>query len=496
MQAILARIARIAGRCPSRTALADGRVSLTYRELKQEIERIGSALQLQRIGLLLANGCPWAILDLAAHHRRAACIPMPSFFSDAQLQHLIVDAGLELIISDQPSRVLNLAQARLQKGITVAGRTLACFAVTQAAGRALPPSIAKITYTSGTTGQPRGACLTGAAMERVTVSLSAAVGAAGEDKSLTLLPFSTLLANIAGIYAPLYSGSTAYVPDLANCGIHGSTAARSDQLIAALLHYQPTVTVVVPHLLKILVEAATQGARLPSSLRYIAVGGAPVSPRLLKRARALGLPVYEGYGLSEAASVVSMNVPGQNCIGSVGRPLPPASVRIAADGEIVVGGNLFSGYLGQPFRQIDEWATGDIGFIDGDGQLHVTGRKNTAFATAHGRKLAPEWIESELTGTPAIAQAAVFGEGRSWNIAVVVPCDAAAGLRIGPDIEAVNRTLPDYARVRGWIVADEPFSSGNGLANGVGVLNRQAIAARYSRRIERLYGGAKLHVLL
>jgi long-chain acyl-CoA synthetase len=487
MQAILDRVAWFAGQRPRHTALADGRVSLNYLELQQEIERVGSALQLKRIGLLLANGCPWAILDLAAHHRGVTCIPMPSFFSDRQLQHLIADAGLELIISDQPSRVPGLALARLGKGITVAGKTLASFIIIQSEGQILPPSIARITYTSGTTGQPRGVCLTGAAMERVTVSLSTAVGAAGGDKALTLLPFSTLLANITGIYAPLFSGSTACVPDLANCGIHGSTGVLADQLVAALHYYQPTITVLVPHLLKILVEAATQGARLPSSLRYIAVGGAPVSPLLLKRARALGLPVYEGYGLSEAASVVSMNVPGKDRIGSVGQPLPHGNIHIADDGEIVVSGNLFSGYLGQPFRHVGEWATGDIGFIDSDGHLHIKGRKKTAFATAHGRNLAPEWIESELTGTSAIAQAAVFGEGRSWNIAVIVPCDAAAGLRIGQDIEALNHTLPDYARVKDWIVADEPFCSRNGLANGVGVLNRHAIAARYSRQIEWLY---------
>jgi long-subunit acyl-CoA synthetase (AMP-forming) len=383
--------------------------------------------------------------------------------------------------------VLNLVQALMETEITVAGKTLACIVTTQTEGHALPPSTAEITYTSGTTGQPRGVCLTGATIERVTASLGAAVGAYDQDKALTLLPLSTLLANIAGLYTPLFCGSTACVPDLSECGIHGSTGVSADQLIATLNQYQPTVTVLVPHLLKLLVEAASQGVRLPSSLRFIAVGGAPVSPLLLNRARALGLPVYEGYGLSEAASVVSMNVPGQNCIGSVGQPLPHGSVDIADDGEIVVRGNLFSGYLGQPFRQIEKWPTGDIGFIDSDGHLHITGRKKTAFATAHGRKLAPEWIESELTGTSAIAQAALFGEGRDWNIAVVVPCDAAAGARIGPDIEVLNQTLPDYARVKDWIVADEPFSARNGLANGVGVLDRQAIAARYSRQIEWLY---------
>ena len=169
---------------------------------------------------------------------------------------------------------------------------------------------------------------------------------------------------------------------------------------------------------------------------------------------AVGIPVHEGYGLSEAGSVVSMNVPGKDCIGSVGQPLSHGSVDIADDGEIVVRGNLFSGYLGQPICQIEEWATGDIGFIDDNGHLHITGRKKTVFATAHGRNLAPEWIESELVGTSAIAQAALFGEGRSWNIAVVVPCDAAAGVRIGQDIESLNRTLPDYAQVKDWIVAD------------------------------------------
>ena len=255
MQAILDRVAWFASQRPHHTALADGRVSLNYLQLQQEIERIGSAMKLERIGLLLANGCPWAILDLAAHHRGVACIPMPSFFSDHQLQHLIVDAGVELIISDQPSRVLNLAHARLEKGITVAGKTLASFVIMQTEGQALPSSIARISYTSGTTGQPKGACLTGASLERVTVSLGDAVGAAGEDKALTLLPFSALLANVTGIYAPLFSGSTAFVPDLADCGIYGSTGVRADQLITALHHYQPTITVLVPHLLKTLVES-------------------------------------------------------------------------------------------------------------------------------------------------------------------------------------------------------------------------------------------------
>jgi long-subunit acyl-CoA synthetase (AMP-forming) len=496
MESIFGRIAYFAARQPRHTAIADGRVAIGYLQLQQEVERISSTLHLKPMGLLLSNGCAWALLDLAAQYRGTVCVPLPAFFSDIQLRHLIADAGLELIVTDQPARVLTLTATALKSEIVVAGRTLACIVTTAMQGHDLPPATAKITYTSGTTAQPKGVCLTGGAMQQVCVSLASAVAANDADRTLSLLPLSTLLANIAGLYAPLYSGGTACVPDLAECGLQGSTGVQAQQLLAALQRHQPSVIVLVPHLLKVLVEAATRGARIPASLRYIAVGGAPVAPLLLRRARALGLPVYEGYGLSEAASVVSLNVPECDCIGSVGRPLPHARVRVAADGEILVGGNLFSGYLGQPFSTSDEWATGDLGFIDGSGRLYLTGRKKTAFATAHGRKLAPEWIESELTGTSSIAQAALFGEGRNWNVAVVVPTSAASQARLTADIAAVNRTLPDYARVKDWIVADEPFSLRNGLASGVGAINRQAIATRYATLIEGLYEGQDRHAIL
>ncbi len=487
MNKLLASIARHAEERPNHIALCDGAYEISYRDLLEEIERVAPNYYLRRVGVLLANGCAWAIIDLAIRHWGLACIPMPSFFSDAQLQHIVTDAGLDLIITDQPSRVIAFAEESLATEITVAGRRLDCFELHAETKIDLPPHTTKITYTSGTTGQPKGVCLTDEAIDRATLSISAAVEAGPDDRSIALLPFSTLLANIGGIYAPLYSGSTAFLPDLADCGMDGATSVRSERLIEALHRFQPTVTILVPHLLKILIEAAEQGARLPSSLRFIAVGGAPAAPALMARARAMRIPVYEGYGLSEAASVVSLNVPGHNRGGSVGRPLPHVAVRIADDGEIMVSGNLFRGYLGQDTRFGDEWPTGDLGFLDDHGYLHIIGRKKTSFATAHGRKLSPEWIESELTGNPAIAQAVLFGEGRNFNVAVIVPSNVAAATKIGHAVIALNKTLPDYARVTRWIIADEPFSIRNGLANGACVPDRQAIAIKYSADIERLY---------
>jgi long-chain acyl-CoA synthetase len=495
MERLLERIAWFAAQQPQHLALADHAVILSYGELLQEIERVAPAIRGRRVGLLMDNGCAWAVIDLSLQKNGAACVPMPTFFSDCQLQHLIDDASLDTIITDQPLRVIKLLQTPLSTELTIAEQKFDCFQLNPVEKSPLPAHTAKITYTSGTTGQPKGVCLTGESIERVTESLSEVVAATAQDRGLTLLPLSTLLANIGGIYAPLYSGSSAFLPDLAECGMAGSTGINPELFIATLNQVQPTVTILVPFQLKILVESASRGATLPKSLRYVAVGGAPTSPLLLDQARDLGLPVYQGYGLSEAASVVSMGLPGREH-NSVGRPLPHIKVRIADDGEVMVSGNLFSAYLGQSPRTEDEWPTGDIGYLDNDGELNITGRKKTSFATAHGRKLAPEWIESELTSHPAIVQAVLFGEGRDFNTAVVVPNCASAIPKITDVISVLNHTLPDYARISRWIIAEEPFSFRNGLANGAGTLDRGAIAARYAAQIESMYQGGESNAFL
>ena len=495
MKRLLERIAHFAAQQPQHLALADHAAILSYRELHQEIERVAPAITGRRVGLLMDNGCAWAVIDLCLQKNAAVCVPMPTFFSDCQLQHLIDDASLDTVITDQPLHVIKLLQTPMSTELTIAEQKFDCFHLNPAEKSPLPARTAKITYTSGTTGQPKGVCLTGEVIERVIESLSKVVAATAQDRALSLLPLSTLLANIGGIYAPLYSGSSAFLPDLAECGMTGSTGVNTELLITTLNQVQPSVTILVPFQLKILVEAAARGATLPNSLRYVAVGGAPTSPLLMDQARELGLPVYQGYGLSEAASVVSMGLPGQGH-NSAGRPLPHIKVRIADDGEIMVSGNLFSAYLGQTPRAGDEWPTGDIGYLDTAGELHITGRKKTAFATAHGRNLAPEWVESELTSYPVIAQAVLFGEGRDFNTAVVVPNCTSAVPKIADVISVLNHTLPDYARISRWIIAEEPFSFRNGLANGAGTLDRGAIEARYASQIESVYQGGDSNAFL
>jgi len=236
--------------------------------------------------------------------------------------------------------------------------------------------------------------------------------------------------------------------------------------------------------------AAPKCARI-RSLKFVAVGGAKTPAALIHAARDKGFPVYEGYGLSECGSVVSLNLPAADCPGSAGKPLPNRLVRIAADGEIEVGGQGIAHYLdeapGQPPTQTPWLATGDLGHIDANGFLHIAGRKKNILITAFGRNVSPEWPESALLGTGMVAQAVVFGDARPYLVAAIVPLCAQLGHEaLQAAVDRVNESLPDYARVRRWIVA-EPFTPENGLATANGRARRDAIWQRYGQQIESLY---------
>ncbi|MGQ3058276.1 MAG: AMP-binding protein, partial [Nevskia sp.] len=221
-------------------------------------------------------------------------------------------------------------------------------------------------------------------------------------------------------------------------------------------------------------------------LRVVAVGGASVSPRLIDRAVALGLPVYEGYGLSECGSVVALNRPGAARPGSVGRPLPGLDVQVSDRGELVVSGRGFLGYVGEAARAADApVATGDLGHFDADGYLHLDGRSKNLIVTAFGRNVSPEWIERELTVAAAIPQAAVFGDGQPSLSAVIA--STASDAAIDAALAAVNALLPDYARVRRWLRADAPFSTANQQLTANGRPRRAAIVAAYGARLTALH---------
>lgn len=490
MSKILQSLEYHSGALPERTAITGSTVSLTWRELNNEVA--GAAASLQHagmLGLLMSNSPAWIVTDLAAMHAGVTTIPLSGFFSDDQLLHAIQDAQVDALITDQPDRVRTMLDCSVGRPVEVASKQCVLFDLS-IRDSSKTNGTAKITYTSGTTGSPRGVRLTLHEIETVAESLAAAANASPDDRALALLPLSILLENIGSVYVPIMAGAEILVPDDGDSGVCGSSHVDAETLAGFLYNSRPTTMILPPQLLKLMV-ALEKRQLLPDSFRYIAVGGAPVGIELLDAARELELPVYQGYGLSEACSVIAVNTQKDNRMGSVGRPLKHNRVRISTDGEIIIQGETFAGYLNETGRdQTTELATGDLGCLDEDGYLYVTGRCCDRIITGYGRNVSPEWVESELLSRPLIAQAVVLGNGLPYLVAVIVPAvaDEPAAVRAGLDreIEAVNERLPDYARVGQYLIADSPFSVASGELGVSGSPCRAGIVQHYSDRVRNM----------
>ncbi len=470
-----------------RPALVEAERQLSYAQLLLETQARAEQLHqlgAQRLGLALDNGVEWVLWDLAALMAGVVCIPLPGFFSAEQQRHVLDNAGVDSLISDQSAAFAALGFMPVSPGVLQRP---------QSQVTALPVGTLKITYTSGTTGQPKGVCLDAALQLRVAQSLWQASAPCKVERHLCVLPLATLLENIAGIYAPLLAGATIELVPLAEVGLKGASQFDLPSFLRCLNRVQPHSLILLPQLLLALVTAAERGLPIPDSLRFVAVGGGRVSAQLLARADALGLPIYEGYGLSECASVVCLNTPQQRKVGTVGTPLPHVQVRLAVDGEVLVKGARMRGYLGEP-ALTDEWlATGDLGHFDG-AYLVLHGRKKHQFITAFGRNVNPEWVESELVQQLPIAQAWLYGEALPANVAVLVPrFSSVSDAELAAAVEQVNQTLPDYARVHHWLRGEQAFTDDNGLATSNGRLRRVALLEHYQSAITQVMAGETVY---
>lgn len=459
---LLEQIHAHATRCPDRIAVDDGDHSLTYAALWRQITELSAALGDHGVGRLALTGgncIGWLTADLAAQHRGLTVVPVPPFFSKGQREHIFQDAALDAVY-DGDTGILSATGA--------------------------PPGeawgdVSKITFTSGSTGQPKGVCLSSDHLDRTVRALANALAPHAGDRHLCVLPLATLLENVAGIYVPLSLGACVLLPALDTLGFGGSSQLNPGTFYTSLQQWRPQSLILVPELLRVLTMLASRGLPMPDSFRFIAVGGGKVDPALLLQARELGLPVYEGYGLSECGSVVALNLPGADRPGSVGRPLEHARISIDGNGEIQVSGAVMTGYLHQPVG--DHWATGDLGHYDQDGFLYVNGRRKNLLITTFGRNVNPEWVESAFQRCDSMRSLVVQGDGEPHLTAVIVPMPHAELSHLKQQIADINPSLPDYARIGTFIIADAPFSPENGLATTNGRPRRDAILQRYPTRL-------------
>ncbi len=475
-------LSRHASLRPQDLAFSDDTGTVSFAQLLGRVGALaGSLSKGQRIGIFGPACIEWVIADLAVAAAGATAIPLPSFFSPEQINHILADAAVELILAGPESLS---AAARLGLPVQVVGTAMA--PLDRSAGGT------KIIYTSGSTGRPKGVMLGAEQIDSTCRGLVWASHAETTDRHLSVLPFSLLLENITGIYLPLIVGGTCHMT--AAVATADSPMAVVAALMQAVETVKPTTLVLVPELLRGWVAGLELGfGHKPTGLRFVAVGGAPVAAALADRAWAHGIPVHEGYGLSECCSVVAVNRPGRRKAGTVGEPLFETELVID-QGEIVVRSpSVMQGYLNQP-PIAGIWRTGDLGSIDADGYVQVLGRKDSLLVLSSGRNVNPEWVEAVLLADVRIGRCIILGHGRPYPVALIVPSvigedwlkklDQAAQAAF---LEAACAGLPGYARPRRMLLAGEEALRANQLVTPNNRPRRREIATYFAAAIDDLY---------
>jgi long-subunit acyl-CoA synthetase (AMP-forming) len=489
--------------------LSSGTESWDKAALLKKTSKISEALLKRKnpkapVGILADNSLEWIAIDLATQEIGVTLIPLPSFFTPSQWLHTIKSSGMQAIFCAQEAVVINLG-FMFQNDYIGELKLFESMSVTS--GMADQPNLTgvqKITYTSGTTSEPKGVCLSSDQQWLVAQSLEQALRSLGIKKHLNVLPLPVLLENIAGVYTALSCGAENICPPLSEVGLHGSSNFDADTCLSAIEKYQAESIILLPQMLQAMVVCSSKQDPRLKSLKFVAVGGGKTPVALIKAARAMGIPVYEGYGLSECASVLALNTPDHERIGSVGKVLANRTVRISKDGEIEVKKQDLPHYLenteglasalhststSSSMGNLGEWLpTGDLGHLDEDGYLYLDGRKKNVLITSFGRNISPEWPESLLLGSGLFRQAMVIGDGQAQLSALLVTAkDGLSDEVIQAGVTTVNQDLPDYAQIKHWLLADEAFTPSNGLATANGRLKRDLIKNRFNNQIELLY---------
>ncbi len=415
-----------------------------------------------------------------------------------------------------------------------------------------PDQLATIIYTSGTTGDPKGVMLTHAAIVANLTDVGTMVGITEDDEALSFLPLSHAFERVV-IYLYLLRGTTVTFAESLD------TVARDMQRV------RPTVMTGVPRVYEKLrarvLEAVAQGpavrqrlfhwamgigracnagplsgkqpsgyaraafpladrlvlskvrGRTGGRLRYVVSGGAPLSAAVGEFLFAVGIPVIEGYGLTETAPVLTVNPERAPRLGTVGKPLPRVELRLADDGEVLARGpNVMQGYYGKPEASAEALAggwfhTGDIGRLE-DGYLVITDRKKELLVTAGGKNIAPQPIEQRLKQHALVAEALLVGDRRPFVAVLLMPDFAAlaTALRETPDtdrsalvarpdvrrlfdavVEAVNAELAPHEQMRKHALVPAEPSIATGELTPTLKIKRRVVTEKWRDYIEALY---------
>jgi long-chain acyl-CoA synthetase len=535
-----------------------------------------------RVAILSENRPEWAMADYACLALGAADVPIYPTLPGKQIEYILCDAGVSAIFVSSASQLRKIRDIRdripsLRQIFVfddgVGGIDVLSFRDLAARGRAArgrhaawreealrvePDALATLIYTSGTTGDPKGVMLTHGNITSNVVASLRMLHISEADSALSFLPLSHIFERMVGHYTMLHRGVTVHY-------------ASSPEVVADEMgEVRPTIMAAVPRLYEKIfqrvVEAATTGSpikrrifrwarhsaeewvefvlaqrpvpaalalkkrladrlvfvklhrRTGGRIRFFVSGGAPLNPEIAKFFHAAGLPILEGYGLTETSPVIAVNTFERIKLGTVGLPIPNVEVKIADDGEILTRGpNVMRGYYNKPEatrEAIDGegwFHTGDIGILDGDGFLKITDRKKDLIVTAGGKNIAPQPIENLAKTSRFVVNAVMLGDKRKYPVMLVVPnvpalrawaeyrsipvpADDAAMLAL-PAVRdkmdrEVRKTLRDLAQFeipkRLHLVAAD-FTIESGELTPTLKVKRRAVERNYADAIEALY---------
>ncbi|HET7501955.1 MAG TPA: long-chain fatty acid--CoA ligase [Kofleriaceae bacterium] len=555
---------------------------LTYRQFRNLVDDVRAGLAGlgvspgDRVAFIGDNSVEWAATAYATYGLAASFVPMYQAQRPHEWQFILADCAARVVVVATAATydAIGGMRARLPAlahvvGVAQPDGAPDSWAALVAAGAAHPvearspgpDDIAGFIYTSGTTGTPKGALLSHRNITSNVEALHGLVQLEPSDRYLSFLP---------------WAHSYGQTVELHMLHTYGASLAINDELprlLDNLVEVKPTVLVAVPRIFNRIYdvvnrELATRPAllqklvrhglaqairrgrgepigplgklelaledrivfqkirdKLGGNLRFAFTGSAAISKSVAEFIDALGITVYEGYGLTETSPVVTSNSPAGRRFGSVGRVLPGVHVEIdtrvtgdSRQGEIVVyGPNVMRGYHNRPEETAAALMpdgglrTGDLGYFDDDGYLYISGRIKEQYKLENGKYVMPSVLEEALKLSPYIANIMIHGDGRPFNVAVVVPSAPAIaawarqeGMTLPADpttdqrvhalivaeIDRLSTDFKGYEKPRAIALVAEDFTIANGMLTPTLKLRRRDVLARHGKLIERLYADA------
>lgn len=540
---------------------------VSYQELRAAAREVGRALvglgvePGDRVAILAETRPEWTYAHFGALAAGAVVVPVYPTAGDDEVAWVLGDSGTSVVLCEDAARAAGVRRLRGElpgvRHVVVmtapdayadAARVPAD-ALSARAGARGPEDPATIIYTSGTTGPPKGCVLThGNAGAVQDASLPLIEGGPG-DATYLYLSLAHLLAQLVESTTLIEGGTLVYF------------GGRVEDVVTELAEARPTHLPSVPRLFEKVhatvlgLAESREGGRerfeeavrigvlaadgeLPDALRdahaaadatlygpvrralggrvrWALTGGAPIAPHVLDFLRACGIRVFEGYGMTESGGVISLNHPGAVKYGTVGKPVAGCEVRVADDGEILArGANVFAGYHADEAATravLDDegWLhTGDLGTLDEDGYLRVTGRKKDIVITSGGKNLTPSLTEFAVQASRFVSRAVLVGDRRPYPVALITldteevtawaersgialtaPASADPRVRalVREAVDAANAQVSRPARIRAFAVLDEDFTVADGLLTPSLKVRRRAVTERYAAVVERLY---------